>query len=89
MKNELAALRNQVNHKFPPELLSGDKRRTRRLNEADTCGGGRGGRFQGRGRRYQGCGVICVFGGSCRGRYGRCYGGRGNHRCIIQDNLMV
>ena len=46
-ENALAAFRNQVNHKFPPELSSSNNRRTRRINEAGTRGGGRGSRFQG------------------------------------------
>ena len=45
-----------------------------RINESGTCGGGRGGIFQGQGGRYQGCAVRGRFGGSVRGRYGSDHG---------------
>ena len=45
-ENALAAFRNQVNQKLPPELSSINNRETMRINEAGTSSGGRGGRFQ-------------------------------------------
>ena len=50
--NTLAAFRNKVNHKYLPELSTYNNRRPRRVNEVDSMGGGRGGRFQGRGRGH-------------------------------------
>ena len=66
----LAAFRNQVNQKYPPELSTSNNRRPRRVNEVGSMGGGRGGRFQGRCRGHYG-------GRGGRGRGGRFYGGRG------------
>ena len=51
-EHSLAAFRNQVNHKFLPELSYSNNMRTRIIHEAGTCGGGKGGRFQGRNGRY-------------------------------------
>ena len=69
-ENALAAFRNQVNHKYPPELSTSNNRRPRRLNEVDSMGVSRVGCFQGRGRGH--CG-----GRGRRGRGGRFCGGRG------------
>ena len=77
-ENALAAFRNQVNHKFPPELSSSNSISTKRINKARTCGGVIGGIFQVR------CGRYKVHGG--RGRYGGGNGGRGNHRRSRQDD---
>ena len=78
--NTLAEFRNQFNHKFPPALSSSNNRNTGRINEAVTRGGGRGGIFQERGRRYQVCGGRGKPGGRGRGISGRGHGGRVNHR---------
>ena len=88
-KNAFSAFRNQVNHKLLPELSFSNNRRTRRINEAGTRGGGRRGRFQGQGVRYQGRGGRGRFGGRGRGRSGRGYEGRGNDRHSRQDTRMV
>ena len=66
----LTAFINQVNQKYPPEPSTSNNRRPRRVNEVDSMGGGRGGRFQVRGR-----GQYCGIGG--HGHRGRFYGGRG------------
>ena len=39
--NTLAAFRNEVNQKYPPELSTYNNRRTRRVYEVDYMGGGR------------------------------------------------
>ena len=61
----LAAFRNQVNQKYPPELSTSNNRRPRRMNEVGSMSGGRGGCFQGRGRvcycRRGGCGRGGIF----------------------------
>ena len=79
-ENAHSAFRNQVNQKFPPEISSSNNRNTGRINEAVTRGGGRGGIFQERGRRYQVCGGRGKPGGRGRGISGRGHGGRVNHR---------
>ena len=78
--NLLAALRNQVNHKFPPELSSSNNRKTRKIKEAGICCNGRGGIFQGGGGRYQGLGGRGRSVRRGRGRYGRGHVEIGNHR---------
>ena len=91
----LAAFINQVNQKYPPELSTSNNRRPRRVNEVDSMGGGRGGRFQGRGRGHYGgrggCGCgLRFYGGRARGgRYGR--GGRLNsgYEQSRSDSRMV
>ena len=87
----LAAFRDQVNQKFPPEMSSA--KRTRRINETVTRGGGKQGRG---GRGYRGGrGDRGRFGGRGQGRgYGRGYGrgngrGRGNYRRSRPDARMV
>ena len=84
-KNALAALRNHVNHKIPPELSYSDNRKTRRINKAGTCRSGRGGRFQDQVRRCPGRGGRGRSGGRGRGRSGR----RENNRQSRQDTQMV
>ena len=84
-----AALRNQVNQKILPELPSSNNIRTRIINESGTHGGCRGGRFQGRGVRYQGSGRRGIFGGRGRGRYVCEYGGRVKLRRSRKDDRMV
>ena len=66
----LDAFRNQVNQKYPPELSTSNNKIPRRVNEVNSMGGGRGGRFQVIGRDHYG-----VRGG--RGRGGIFYGGHG------------
>ena len=68
--NTLAAFRNQVNHKYPPELSTSTNRRPRVVKEVDSMCGGRGDRFHGRGRHHYG-----GRGGHSRG--GIFYGGCG------------
>ena len=41
--DDLAVFRNKLNQKYPPELSTSNNRRSRRVNEVDTMGGGRGG----------------------------------------------
>ena len=79
-ENALAALCNQVNHKFLPELSSSNNMRTTRINESGTSGGGIGGIFQGQDGRYQGYCGRGIFGGRGRGRPVSGYEGRGNYR---------
>ena len=43
----LTVFRNQVNQKFPPELLSSNNRTKIRVNEVGFRSGGRGGQSQG------------------------------------------
>lgn len=67
-EDSLAAFRNQVNQKFPPELSSNSVKRTSRVSEIGIRGVGRGGKYNGRSR-----------GGRIGGRYqnyGRGRGGR-------------
>ena len=53
-----------MNQKYPLELSTYNNRIPRRVNKVDSMGGGRGGRFQGRGRGHYG-------GGGRRGHGGR------------------
>ena len=66
----LTIFRNQVNQKYPPELSTSNNRIPGRMNEVDSMGGNRGGRFQGRGRGHYGERGGCGHGGIF-------YGGRG------------
>ena len=69
--NALATFRNQLNQKYPPELSTYNKRRPRRVNEVDSMGGGRGGRFLGRGRGSYGGRGGCIRGGIFYGESGK------------------
>ena len=93
--NAISAFRNQVNQKYPPELSTYNNRRPRRVNEVDSMGGSREGRFQGRGighyggRGGRGRGGIFYGGRGRGGRYGR--GGRQNlgYKQSRSDSRMV
>ena len=81
-EDALAAFRNKVNQKYPPELSTYNNIRPRRVNEVDSMDGCRGGSFQGRCRGHYGGRGGCGSGGRFNvghglgGRYVR--GGRQN-----------